>query len=59
MRLRSEVVPFALCELKEAGKVVQHATRTVSKDGQTLTLNTKGTTAKGEKYEDVLVYDRH
>ncbi len=44
--------------LKKAGKVVQAGSRTVSKDGKTLTLKSKGTTAKGEKSEDVLVFDK-
>jgi hypothetical protein len=43
---------------KKAGKVVQTGSRTVSKDGKTLTLKSKGTTAKGEKSEDVLVFDK-
>jgi hypothetical protein len=43
---------------KKAGKVVQTGSRTVSKDGRTLTLKSKGTTAKGEKSEDVLVFDK-
>jgi hypothetical protein len=44
--------------LKKAGKAVATTSRTVSKDGRTLTLKTKGTTAKGEKYDDVLVFDK-
>ena len=43
---------------KKAGKVVQTGSRTVSKDGKTLTHKSKGTTAKGEKSEDVLVFDK-
>jgi hypothetical protein len=43
---------------KKAGKVVSTGSRTVSKDGKTLTLKTKGTTAKGEKFENVGVYDK-
>jgi len=44
--------------LKKAGKVVQTGSRTVSKDGKTLTVKSKGTTAKGEEFENVLVFDR-
>jgi hypothetical protein len=44
--------------LKKAGKAVATTSRTVSKDGRTLTLRAKGTTAKGEKYGDVLVFDK-
>jgi hypothetical protein len=43
---------------KKAGKVVITGTRTVSKDGKTLTITTKGTNAKGQKVDDVAVYDR-
>ena len=44
--------------LKKAGKVVQTGSRTVSKDGKTLTVKSKGTSAKGEKFDDVLVLDK-
>jgi len=44
--------------LKKAGKVVSTGTRTVSKDGKTLTVKSKGTSAKGEKFDDVLVLDK-
>jgi hypothetical protein len=30
----------------------------VSKDGKTLTVKSKGTSAKGEKFNDVLVLDK-
>jgi hypothetical protein len=43
---------------KKAGQVVSTGTRAVSKDGKTLTLKSKGTTAKGEKLENVGVYDK-
>jgi len=43
---------------KKAGKVVQTGSRTVSKDGKTLTLKSKGTTAKGEEFDDVMVFDK-
>lgn len=42
----------------KAGKVVFTGTRTVSKDGKTLTITTKGTNAKGQKVDDTAVYDR-
>jgi hypothetical protein len=44
--------------LKRAGKVVGTTSRTVSKDGATLTSKTKITTATGEKSENVLVFDK-
>jgi hypothetical protein len=43
---------------KRAGKAVIVATRTVSQDGKTLTVLTKGTTAKGEVIDAVMVFDR-
>jgi len=43
---------------KKAGKVVSTGSRTVSKDGKTLTLKSKGTTAKDEKSENVGVFDK-
>ena len=42
----------------KAGKVVSTGSRTVSQDGKTLTLKSKGTTAKGEKSENVGVFDK-
>ena len=42
----------------KAGKVVLSGTRTVSKDGKTLTITTKGTNAKGQKVDNVVVYDK-
>ena len=44
--------------LKRGGKVVGTTSRTVSKDGGTLTSKTKITTATGEKSENVLVFDK-
>ena len=44
--------------LKKAGKVVANTKRNVSKDGKVLTLTTAGTNAKGEKINNVVVYDR-
>lgn len=43
---------------KKNGKVVQTAVREVSKDGATLTLRTKGTTARGTTIDNVGVYER-
>ena len=44
--------------LKRDGKVVGQSKRTVSKDGKTLTVVTKGTNANGDPFEVSLVYDR-
>jgi hypothetical protein len=44
--------------LKKSGKVVQTGTRRVSQDGKTLTVTFTGTNAKGEKVNQLLVYDR-
>lgn len=44
--------------LKRGGKAVGTTTRTVSKDGKTLTSKMKVTTAKGEQTENVLVFDK-
>ena len=41
----------ARATMKKGGKVVQQTRRTVSKDGKSLTLATRGTNAKGEKIE--------
>jgi len=43
---------------KRGGKAVIVATRSVSEDGKTLTVTTKGTTAKGEAIDAVMVFDR-
>ena len=42
----------------KAGKAVGTGTRTVSKDGKTLTFSTKFTDVKGAKHDDVSVFDR-
>jgi hypothetical protein len=44
--------------LKRGGKAVGTTSRTVSKDGKTLTSKSKMTSAKGEKSENVLVFDK-
>ncbi|NJD30757.1 MAG: hypothetical protein FIB04_02590 [Gammaproteobacteria bacterium] len=43
---------------KKGGKQVGEATRTVSADGKTLTLKSKGVTSAGSPYDNVMVYDR-
>lgn len=44
--------------LKKGGKPVGTTSRTVSKDGKTMTSKIQLTTAKGEKTQSVLVFDR-
>jgi hypothetical protein len=44
--------------LKRGGKTVGMTSRTVSKDGKTLTSSMKLTTAKGEASENELVFDK-
>jgi hypothetical protein len=44
--------------LKKGGKAVGTTTRTVSKDGKHLTSKSSGTTAKGEKAESVMLFDK-
>lgn len=48
----------ATVTLKKGGKAVGTTTRTVSKDGKLLTSKTNLTTAKGEKSESVMVFDK-
>jgi hypothetical protein len=43
---------------KKAGKVVVTSTNVVSKDGQTLTITTKGTDGDGRPIDNISVYDR-
>jgi hypothetical protein len=43
---------------KKAGKAVGTTHRTLSADGRVLTLESKGTNAKGEAFYDVMVFDR-
>ena len=43
---------------KKAGKVVITGTRTISKDGKTMTLTTKGTDARGQTINDVEVFEK-
>jgi len=43
---------------KKAGKVVITTKREVSKDGKTMTVTSKGTNAKGQAIENVLVFDK-
>jgi hypothetical protein len=44
--------------LKMGAKSVGTTSRTVSKDGKTLTSKSKMTTGKGEKSENVMVFDK-
>jgi len=44
---------------KRGGKPVIVATRTVSADGKTLTVVSKGTTAEGQEIDSTLVFERH
>jgi hypothetical protein len=44
--------------LKKDGKPTLTTMRHVSKDGKTLTMTTTGTDAKGEKVDNVLVFDK-
>jgi hypothetical protein len=44
--------------LKKDGKATLTTMRHVSKDGKTLTMTTTGTNAKGEKVDNVLVFDK-
>lgn len=43
---------------KKAGKVVQVLTRVMAKDGKSITVTTKGTTAKGEPVHNVTVFEK-
>jgi hypothetical protein len=43
---------------KKAGKAVGTSVRTISKDGKTLTLKSKGTNAAGVAYDNTLVFDK-
>ena len=43
---------------KRAGKVVLSVRRVVSKDGKVLTATAKGTNAKGQAIDNVVVFDR-
>ena len=44
--------------LKKAGKVVITTRRVISKDGKVMTLTSKGTNAKGETLNNMLVFDK-
>jgi hypothetical protein len=43
---------------KKDGKVAQTSTRVIAKDGNSYTITAKGKNAKGQRYHNVLVYDR-
>jgi hypothetical protein len=44
--------------LKKAGQPVLRTTRSVANDGKTMTITVNGTNAKGEKIDNVLVFDK-
>lgn len=44
--------------LKKAGKVVITGTRTITRDGKIMTITNRGTNAKGQKVNDVLVFEK-
>ena len=44
--------------LKKAGKVVRNAKRVISKNGKVMTITMSGTDEKGEKINNVAVYDK-
>jgi hypothetical protein len=48
----------AKATLKKGGKPVIHTERTVAKDGKTMTIKTKGTNARGEKIDNVLIFEK-
>lgn len=54
-RIDSQTAKFTF---KRAGKVVGTTTRTVSKDGKTLTSKMKVTNPSGEQTDNVLVFDK-
>jgi hypothetical protein len=43
---------------KKAGKVVFTGTRVISKDGKVMTFSGKGTDAKGQPVESIMVFDK-
>ncbi len=43
---------------KKAGKVVSTGTRVISKDGKVMTITTKGTNAKGQAINEVVVFEK-
>ena len=43
---------------KKAGRVVMIAKREISKDGKTMTVTSKGTSAEGQPIKNVLVFDK-
>lgn len=44
--------------MKQGGKTVAVVRRQVSEDGRTLTTTTNGVNSKGEKYQNILIYDK-
>ena len=43
---------------KKAGKVVQTYSRVITADGKTMILTTSGTNAKGQKVNNLVVYEK-
>ena len=59
MQSVTQVDPYTItATIKESGKVVQNVKRVISKDGKTLTITTTGTNGKGQKIDELRVYDR-
>ena len=48
----------AQATLKRSGKVIGKAHRSVSSDGKVMTVKISATSAKGEKVNNVVVYDK-
>jgi len=44
--------------MKLSGKVVGSTTRSISAHGKVMTLSSKGTSAKGKPYDNVVVFDK-
>jgi hypothetical protein len=44
--------------MKKAGEVVLTGTRLISKDGKTMTIPAKFTTAKGQQVDNLMVFDK-
>jgi len=59
MQSVTQVDPYTItATIKESGKVVENIKRVVSKDGKLLTITATGTNAKGQKIDEVRVYER-
>jgi hypothetical protein len=44
--------------LKKAGQAVVHSIRHITKDGKKMTVKSQGTNTKGEKFENILTFER-